>query len=92
MALHCSIAKLPHPINDQAVADRNRRMICEVRGYCGPFINLAYYNQFPDEAWHGKGECIICCNTCSVDLEEKKQRETSQMIFVDPLASDEAAA
>jgi hypothetical protein len=44
-AVHVSLSavtKLPHPIQDQRVADRNRRTICEVRGYCGPFINQAF--------------------------------------------------
>ena len=66
--------KVPHPIQDQQVADHNRRTICEVRGYCGPFINQLYYDQFPDPIWRGTGECIVCCNTCNVEVEEGKQR------------------
>jgi hypothetical protein len=77
MSQYISVHKLPHPIEDQRVADYNRRTICEVRGYCGPFINLAYYSQYPDPAWHGAGECIVCCNTCIVALEEEKQRIVS---------------
>jgi hypothetical protein len=81
MALNCSIAKLPHPIADQKIADRNREAICEVRGYCGPFINLAYYRGFPDPAWHGVGECIVCCNTCNIVVEEMKQQEASREFY-----------
>lgn len=69
----CSTVKLPHPIQDQRVADLNRRTICEVRGYCGPFINQSYYETFPDPLWRGTGECLVCCNTCNVELEEEKQ-------------------
>ena len=69
-----AIPKLPHPIQDQEVADHNRRTVCEFRGYCGPFINQSYYNQFPDPVWQGTGECIFCCNTCNVAAEEEKQR------------------
>ena len=50
------VTKVPHPIQDQRVADRNRRAICEARGYCGPFINQSYYEQFPDPLWRGTGE------------------------------------
>ena len=69
--------KIPHPIQDQQIADHNRRTICEVRGYCGPFINQIYYDQFPDPVWRGTGECIVCCNTCNVEVEEAKQRSAT---------------
>jgi hypothetical protein len=69
-----AVTKLPHPIQDQRIADRNRRTICEVRGYCGPFINQAFYEKFPDPLWRGTGECVVCCNTCNVELELEKRR------------------
>ena len=49
------------------------RMTCEVRGYCGPFINQEFYNSFPDPMWHGYGECVVCCSTCIVAQEALKR-------------------
>ena len=69
-----ALVKIPHPIQDQSVADRNRRTICEVRGYCGPFINQSYYRRFPDPLWQTTGECVVCCNTCNVVVEDEKQQ------------------
>jgi hypothetical protein len=68
------ITKVPHPVQDQRVADQNRRTTCDVRGYCGPFVNESYYDSFPDPLWRGTGECVVCCNTCNVALEEEKRR------------------
>lgn len=69
-----SRARTPHPIQDPAVADHNRRTICEIRGFCGPFINEHYYNDFLDPIWRGTGECVVCCNTCNVAVEHEKRR------------------
>ena len=69
-----SQAKAPHPIQDQHTADLNRRTICETRGYCGPFINQEYYDNFPGGLWRGTGECVLCCNTCNTALELEKMR------------------
>ena len=55
-------------------ARRNRREICDARGYCGPFINQDVYDKFPDPVWHGSGECVHCCGTRNVAEEEVKQR------------------
>jgi hypothetical protein len=69
-----NVDKMPHPIRDQRIADRNRRTTCEVRGYCGPFINESFYDSFPDPLWRGTGECVVCCNTCNVGMEKEKER------------------
>jgi hypothetical protein len=36
---------------------------CEARGHCGPFVNEAYYNAFPEPLWHGMGDCVQCGTT-----------------------------
>ncbi len=66
-------ARKPHPVQDRSIADRNRRTICQVRGFCGPFINEEYYNDFPDPIWRGTGECLVCCNTCNSAVETEKR-------------------
>jgi hypothetical protein len=64
----------PHPITDPAIAAANHDTICGPRGYCGPFINEAYYTAFPDGLWHGIGDCSLCGNSCSVATEHEKER------------------
>lgn len=51
-----------HPVRTYQAALRNRQLICDPRGYCGPFINQRFYDAFPDPEWHGMGECIHCRN------------------------------
>jgi len=67
----------PHPIRDFRRALENNRLVCGVRGYCGPFLNEAFYNAFPDPMWAGYGECLVCCSTCLVEDEEKKRKGRS---------------
>ena len=77
-----------HPVQDPHQAIENHRMICGVRGYCGPFINEAFYNAFPDAMWHGYGECTVCCSTCLIEQEElKRQRIESAAAGAQPCAS-----
>lgn len=38
--------------------DATPRTACESRGYCGPFVNQAYFNSL--EAWAGFGMCVEC--------------------------------
>lgn len=73
MSKHLAAHKIPHPVQTREAAERNRRSICDARGYCGPFINITYYGQYPDSNWHGVGECIICCSTCRVEVEQEKR-------------------
>lgn len=68
-----NVKKIPHPVQSQEAADRNRKGICETRGYCGPFVNQDYYASFPDSRWWGMGECVVCCNTCNVSIEQAKR-------------------
>lgn len=72
-------ARVPHPIQDYHLAAENRRLVCEARGYCGPFINQDYYRAFPDPMWHDTGECEVCCSTCNVPREEAKRREIEEI-------------
>ena len=65
------LAREPHPVPDQLTAARNGRQVCRTRGYCGPFINQAYYDAFPDTLWTGKGDCVLCGSTCDVSSEER---------------------
>lgn len=65
----------PHPVTSLAQAIENHRNICAVRGYCGPFINQAFYGRFTDPIWHGFGECVVCCSTSLIAREEEKRRQ-----------------
>lgn len=67
------VERVPHPVASYAEAQRNRREICDRRGYCGPFINSAVYDTFPDPVWHGCGECVNCCGTRKIAEEEEKR-------------------
>ncbi len=77
MSSHLTANKIAHPVQSRETAERNRRSICDARGYCGPFINITYYGHYPDASWHGIGECIICCNTCRVEVEQRKRNAAS---------------
>jgi hypothetical protein len=70
----------PHPVQELALAKRNYARICGPRGFCGPFINEGYYDSFPDEIWHGIGDCVWCANSCSVaaEVEKRELRERSR--------------
>jgi hypothetical protein len=45
---------------------------CERRGYCGPFLNEAYYDAFPEPLWHGMGDCAQCGTTRKVGRERPR--------------------
>lgn len=66
--------RTPHPVGDLDTAKENRRLVCDARGYCGPFLNLEFYAAFPDPLWHGMGECLLCRNTAHAASEEAKRR------------------
>lgn len=66
--------RVPHPVKDFATAIDNGRRICQPRGYCGPFINGAVYDAFPDPTWNGIAECLHCRNTVNQAREEEKMR------------------
>ena len=66
------VERIPHPVTSYLQAQRNRREICDRRGYCGPFINCGVYDAYPDPIWHGCGECVHCCGTRRVADEEAK--------------------
>ena len=68
----------PHPVRDPAIAAVTHQRICGARGYCGPFINVAFYAAFPDPIWHGMGDCILCGNSCRVETEQAKQRRAER--------------
>lgn len=67
--------RTPHPVADLATAMENRRRICDRRGYCGPFLNAAFYAAYPDPLWCGMAECVHCRSTVSVEHERGKERE-----------------
>ncbi len=64
--------RTPHPIASAQQALANHQSVCAIRGHCGPFINVEFYNAYPDSFWHGYGECLICRSTCLVAAEETK--------------------
>lgn len=65
--------RIPHPVRSLSLADRYRARVCEVRGYCGPFLNTDYYDAYPDPLWHGMGDCLFCCSTLLVAQEDRKR-------------------
>ena len=65
--------RTPHPVGDLDTAKQNRRLVCDARGYCGPFLNLEFYDAFPDPLWHGMGECVLCRNTAHAATENAKR-------------------
>jgi hypothetical protein len=54
---------------------------CEVRGYCGPFVNEALYDAFPEPLWHGMGDCLECGTTCHVprELQRSEQKRVASV-------------
>jgi hypothetical protein len=86
------LLRIPHPIQNHRIADHNRRTTCDIRGYCGPFINEGYYNDFPDPMWKGTGECVVCCNTCNVAGEREKERAATARVQAPAPARDDAAS
>jgi hypothetical protein len=66
------VKRVSHPIRSLREAQLNRLNICQVRGYCGPFINQEVYDSFPDPIWRGSAECVVCCDTRNVAEEEAK--------------------
>ena len=57
---------VPEPVRTIAQAQENRRAVCEPRGYCGPFVNEAYFAAFNAGEWRGFGNCVYCGNTVDV--------------------------
>lgn len=55
-----------HPVLDVETAMQNRALVCQPRGYCGPFINEEFYDAYPDPLWAGKGDCALCGSTADV--------------------------
>ena len=64
-----------HPVADLETAMENARVICQPRGYCGPFVNQSFYDAFPDPLWNGKGDCAVCGSTCDVTTQEELRAE-----------------
>lgn len=64
-----------HPVQDAETARQNAELICQPRGYCGPFVNEDFYDAFPDALWNGKGECALCGTTCDVATQEAIRAE-----------------
>lgn len=58
----------------QFVQVRSGTPVCGERGYCGPFVNEAYYAAFPEPLWHGMADCVECGTTCKVAPHLRKQR------------------
>lgn len=67
------LVRVPVPVVDPGVAQENRRLVCDARGYCGPFVNQDFYDRFCDELWHGMAECAQCGNTVRPRSEETKR-------------------
>lgn len=58
--------------NDLELAERNRRRICEPRGYCGPFADEEYFATFDGGLWLGSANCVHCGSTVNVGEELEK--------------------
>lgn len=69
------LVREPHPIADAETAFQNGQLICQPRGYCGPFVNQGFYDAFPDPLWNGKGDCAVCGSTCDVATQEAIRAE-----------------
>jgi hypothetical protein len=69
------LTRAPHPIEDLETAMQNGLLVCQPRGYCGPFINQDFYDAFPDPLWNGKGDCMLCGSTCDVETQEELRAE-----------------
>ena len=41
------LTRQEHPIVDVETAMQNGLLVCQPRGYCGPFINQDFYDAFP---------------------------------------------
>lgn len=63
------ISRTPHARCPDDLA-AGRRETCEVRGFCGPFLNLALYDAFP--GWEGCGDCVHCGTTVRVGEHEAR--------------------
>lgn len=59
------VERQPVPLR-QTPAGERRPSLCELRGHCGPFVNQALYNAFPEPMWHDMGDCVECGTTCHV--------------------------
>lgn len=69
------LVREPHPVMDVETAMQNAELICQPRGYCGPFINQGFYDAFPDPLWNGKADCAVCGTTCDVATQEGLRAE-----------------
>ena len=58
-----TMAPFPEPLPE------NRRLICEPRGYCGPFFNEELFASQAGGVWFGCGTCVHCGNTVDVASE-----------------------
>jgi hypothetical protein len=58
---------------ESVVTPRAGSHVCEARGHCGPFVNQAFYDAFPETLWHGMGDCVNCGTTRKVEREYRKQ-------------------
>lgn len=59
------LVRQPVPLRLPVGAERGPSL-CESRGHCGPFVNQAYYNAFPEPMWRDMGDCVECGTTCHV--------------------------
>lgn len=73
MSMHLLVRRRPHPVRDLETAMTNRRLVCDRRGYCGPFFNKDYYSAFPDPLWKGMAECLLCRSTVHMETERSKR-------------------
>lgn len=48
-------------------------VICQRRGYCGPFEDQARYDAVP--GWEGLGTCLVCGSTVHTGHHEQRRRE-----------------
>ncbi len=66
---------LPERVPLPLAPSRGDREKCVARGYCGPFVNVEFYNAFPDPSWHGYGDCVVCHSTRLTTAEEAKRQQ-----------------
>jgi hypothetical protein len=60
------------PVRQKVHTLRHGAAVCEARGHCGPFVNQAFYDAFPDSIWHGMGDCLVCGSTRLIGHETEE--------------------
>lgn len=82
MSIECG----PCGVDDLAVTWRGTETTCQLRGYCGPFVNEEYYAGMEEEEWRGMADCRHCGRTVAVvdELEKWEAALWKREFGIDP--------